>query len=80
MMEGAKSIEQLIAQTDRAMVLVMPFENKSGDNKDDYMSSGMTDIIISSLASYPRLSVQSSSTSNFIQKKVILTKKSMSSI
>ena len=80
MMEGAKSIEQLIAQTDRAMVLVMPFENKSGDNKDDYLSSGMTDIIISSLASYPRLSVQSSSTSNFIQKKVILTKKSMSSI
>ena len=79
-MEGAKSIEQLIAQTDRAMVLVMPFENKSGDNKDDYLSSGMTDIIISSLASYPRLSVQSSSTSNFIQKKVILTKKSMSSI
>ena len=79
-MEGAKSIEQLIAQTDRAMVLAMPFENKSGDNKDDYLSSGMTDIIISSLASHPRLSVQSSSTSNFIQKKVILTKKSMSSI
>ena len=64
-----KSVEQLIAESDRANVLVMPFENRSGNNSDDYLSNGMTDIIISSLANYPRLSVQSSSTSNFIRDK-----------
>ncbi len=64
-----KSVEQLIGESDRANVLVMPFENRSGNNSDDYLSNGMTDIIISSLASYPRLSVQSSSTSNFIRDK-----------
>ena len=64
-----KSVEQLIAESDRANVLVMPFENRSGNKSDDYLSNGMTDIIISSLANYPRLSVQSSSTSNFIRDK-----------
>jgi adenylate cyclase len=64
-----KSVEQLIAESDRANVLVMPFENRSGNKSDDYLSTGMTDIIISSLANYPRLSVQSSSTSNFIRDK-----------
>ena len=64
-----KSVEQLIAESDRANVLVMPFENRSVNKSDDYLSNGMTDIIISSLASYPRLSVQSSSTSNFIRDK-----------
>ena len=47
----------------------MPFENRSGKSSDDQLSSGMTDIIISSLASYPRLFVQSSSTSNFIKQE-----------
>ena len=58
-----KSAEQIIAESDRPMVLVMPFENRSGNKSDDQLSSGMTDIIISSLASHPRLLVQSSSTS-----------------
>ncbi len=65
----AKDIEQIIAEFDRPMILIMPFENRSGNKSDDQLSSGMTDIIISSLASYPRLLVQSSSTSNFIKKK-----------
>ena len=65
----AKDIEQIIAESDRPMILIMPFENRSGNKSDDQLSSGMTDIIISSLASYPRLLVQSSSTSNFIRKK-----------
>ena len=64
-----KNAEQIIAESDRPMVLVMPFENRSGNKSDDQLSSGMTDIIISSLASHPRLLVQSSSTSNFIKKK-----------
>ena len=64
-----KNAEQIIAESDRPMVLVMPFENRSGNKSDDQLSSGMTDIIISSLASHPRLLVQSSSTSNFIEKK-----------
>jgi adenylate cyclase len=64
-----KDIEQLIAESDRAMVLVMPFENRSGDSADDQLSKGMTDIIISSLSSYPRLLVQSSNTSEFIKKQ-----------
>ena len=64
-----KDIEQIIAESDRPMVLIMPFENRSGNKSDNQLSSGMTDIIISSLASYPRLLVQSSSTSNFIKKK-----------
>ena len=70
-----KNAEQIIAESDRPMVLVMPFENRSGNKSDDQLSSGMTDIIISSLASHPRLLVQSSSTSNFIKKKVCLIKK-----
>jgi len=65
----AKDIEQIIAEFDRPIILIMPFENRSGNKSDDQLSSGMTDIIISSLASYPRLLVQSSSTSNFIKKK-----------
>ena len=64
-----KDIEKIIAESDRPMILIMPFENRSGNKSDDQLSSGMTDIIISSLASYPRLLVQSSSTSNFIKKK-----------
>ena len=64
-----KDVEQIIAESDRPMVLVMPFENRSGNKSDDQLSSGMTDIIISSLASHPRLLVQSTSTSNFIKKK-----------
>ncbi len=64
-----KNAEQIIAESDRPMVLVMPFENRSGNKSDYQLSSGMTDIIISSLASHPRLLVQSSSTSNFIKKK-----------
>ncbi len=64
-----KNAEQIIAEYDRPMVLVMPFENRSGNKSDEQLSSGMTDIIISSLASHPRLLVQSSSTSNFIEKK-----------
>lgn len=64
-----KDVEQIIAESDRPMVLVMPFENRSGNKSDDQLSSGMTDIIISSLTSNPRLLVQSSSTSNFIKKK-----------
>ena len=67
--QGTKSIEQFILESDRPMVLVMPFENRSGKSSDDQLSSGMTDIIISSLASYPRLFVQSSSTSNFIKQE-----------
>ncbi len=65
----SKNAEQIIAESDRPMVLVMPFENRSGNKSDEQLSSGMTDIIISSLASHPRLLVQSSSTSNFIEKK-----------
>ncbi len=64
-----KDVEQVIAESDRPMVLVMPFENRSGNKSDDQLSSGMTDIIISSLASHSRLLEQSSSTSNFIKKK-----------
>ncbi|MDC3076137.1 adenylate/guanylate cyclase domain-containing protein [Paracoccaceae bacterium] len=64
-----KNAEQIIAESDRPMLLVMPFENRSGNKSDDQLSSGMTDVIISSLASHPRLLVQSSSTSNFIKKK-----------
>jgi len=64
-----KDIKQLISESDRAMVLVMPFENRSDDSADDQLSKGMTDIIISSLSGYPRLLVQSSNTSEFIKKQ-----------
>ncbi len=62
-----RKFEQLIAKPCKR--LGDAFENRSGNKSDDYLSNGMTDIIISSLASYPRLSVQSSSTSNFIRDK-----------
>jgi adenylate cyclase len=42
---------------DKPSIAVLPFDNMSGDPKEDYLSDGLTEQIITTLASYPRLFV-----------------------
>jgi adenylate cyclase len=42
---------------DKPSIVVLPFDNLSGDPKEDYLSDGLTGQIINTLARYPRLFV-----------------------
>jgi adenylate cyclase len=42
---------------DKPSIVVLPFDNMSGDPKEDYLSDGLTEQIITTLARYPRLFV-----------------------
>jgi adenylate cyclase len=42
---------------DKPSIVVLPFDNMSGDPKEDYLSAGLTEQIITTLARYPRLFV-----------------------
>jgi adenylate cyclase len=56
---------------DKPSIAVLPFENMSGDTKEDYFSDGLTEQIITSLASYPRLFVIARQSSFYYKGKPV---------
>jgi adenylate cyclase len=56
---------------ERPSIAVLPFENMSGDPKEDYFSDGLTEQIITSLASYPRLFVIARQSSFYYKGKPV---------
>ena len=57
----------VITKTDRPSILVLPFKNLSASN-NEFIASGITDTLISTLSNYEQLLVQSRNTSDFISK------------
>ena len=59
--------ETLITKSDRPSILVLPFKNLSASN-NEFIASGITDTLISTLSNYEQLLVQSRNTSDFVSK------------
>jgi adenylate cyclase len=70
------SVEKMVfALPDKPSIAVLPFENLSGDPKQDYFSDGLTDQISSTLSRFRSLFViSSSSTSTYKGKPVKIQK------
>ena len=59
--------ETLITKSDRPSILVLPFKNLSA-SENEFVASGITDTLISTLSNYGQLLVQSRNTSDFVSK------------
>ena len=59
--------ETLITKSDRPSILVLPFKNLS-TSENEFVASGITDTLISTLSNYEQLLVQSRNTSDFVSK------------
>ena len=57
--------------SDRPIILVMPFVNQSGDEKNDYIGTGMTSHLITTLSQFQQFLVLGKSTGEFVEKKQI---------
>ena len=55
--EPASKEKMAFPLPDRPSIAVMPFDNMSGDSKEDYFSDGLTEQIITTLSKYERLFV-----------------------
>lgn len=55
--ESASVDKMAFPLPDKPSIAVLPFDNVSGDPKEDYLSDGLTGQIINTLARYPRLFV-----------------------
>ena len=56
---------------ERPSIAVLPFDNMSGDPKEDYFSDGLTEQIITSLSKYPRLFVIARQSSFYYKDKPV---------
>lgn len=56
---------------DRPSIAVLPFDNMSGDPKQEYFSDGLTEQIITTLARYPRLFVIARQSSFYYKGKPV---------
>ncbi len=59
--------ELTIIKSDRPSILVLPFKNLSASD-NEFVASGITDTLISTLSNYEQLLVQSRNTSDFVSK------------
>ena len=59
--------ETIITKSDRPSILVLPFKNLSASD-NEFVASGITDTLISTLSNYEQLLVQSRNTSDFVSK------------
>ena len=59
---------------DRPSIIVTKIQNNSGDEKLNYISTGITNSIITALSSYSQLAVQSMNTTEYITKENISDK------
>jgi len=55
--ESASVDKMAFPLPDKPSIVVLPFDNMSGDPKEDYFSDGITEQIITTLSRYPRLFV-----------------------
>ena len=62
-----KTPETIVTKSDRPSILVLPFKNLSASD-NEFVASGITDTLISTLSNYEQLLVQSRNTSDFISK------------
>ena len=58
-----------ILPTDKPSILVMPFENQTGQSDNDFIGFGITSNIISNLSINDSILVSSSSTAKYVQEK-----------
>ena len=66
--------ENLTAKADQPSIIVSKIQNNSGDKKLNYISTGITNSIITALSSYSQLAVQSMNTTEYITKENISDK------
>ncbi len=59
--------ETIFTKSDRPSILVLPFKNLSASD-NEFVASGITDTLISTLSNYEQLLVQSRNTSDFVSK------------
>ena len=60
---------------DKPSILVIPFENQTGNSDNDFIGFGITSNIISTLSINDSILVSSSTTGNMFKKKITVTKK-----
>ncbi len=64
---NSETPELTITKSDRPSILVLPFKNLSASD-NEFVASGITDTLISTLSNYEKLLVQSRNTSEFVSK------------
>jgi len=70
---GSDQNNERIIETssDRPIILVMPFVNQSGNEKNDYIGTGMTSHLITTLSQYEQFVVLGKSTGEHLQKNQV---------